>query len=214
MVQNRRSHFYEGFIYHLLVDPALRRVRQFVRSRISRGSSVIDIGCGTGELLFSLADWCSYLVGVETSSRMWSFASRKARARSLKNLRFVLGDGARLASMSNASFDYATACMVLHEMNADQRVPVLQEMHRVATTLILVDYKLPQPNNLVSTFCRFIELMAGSSHYRNFKSFQEKGGLDVLLTGAELNVEADISFLKGCLHLVQAGHTPQKRRRE
>jgi 2-polyprenyl-3-methyl-5-hydroxy-6-metoxy-1,4-benzoquinol methylase len=73
MAQKLQDSFYDGWLYHLFVDPVLRRVHRLVRSQVKSGSTLIDIGCGTGELLFSLADVGSELVGVETSKRMWSF---------------------------------------------------------------------------------------------------------------------------------------------
>jgi 2-polyprenyl-3-methyl-5-hydroxy-6-metoxy-1,4-benzoquinol methylase len=79
MAQKLQDSFYDGWLYHLFVDPVLRRVHRLVRSQVKSGSTLIDIGCGTGELLFSLADVGSELVGVETSKRMWSFADRQAR---------------------------------------------------------------------------------------------------------------------------------------
>ena len=63
MAQKHQDNFYDGWLYHLFVDPVLRRVRRLVRDQVTAGSSLIDIGCGTGELLFSLADRCSELVG-------------------------------------------------------------------------------------------------------------------------------------------------------
>jgi SAM-dependent methyltransferase len=116
MPQKRNDHFYEGWLYHFLVDPLLRRVHRLVRSQVKPGSTLIDIGCGTGELLFSLADVGAELVGVETSKRMWSFADRQARARGFNNVQILFGDAAKLENFSASSFDYAIACMVLHEM--------------------------------------------------------------------------------------------------
>ena len=143
MDQERKDHFYEGWLYHFLVDPLLRRVHQLVRSQVKPGSTLIDIGCGTGELLFSLADLSSQLVGVETSKRMCSFANRQARRRGFNNVQIFFGDGAKLDNFSAGSFDYAIASMVLHEMEASQRLPVLKEMKRLAPHLIVVDYRVP-----------------------------------------------------------------------
>jgi len=156
MVQKRKDHFYEGWLYHFLVDPLLRRVRRLVRSQVKPGSTLIDIGCGTGELLFSLADVGAKLVGVETSKRMWSFANGQARRRGYNNVQILLGDGAKLQSFSAGFFDYALACMVLHEMDVGQRLPVLKEMRRLAPQVIVVDYRVPPPANLATATCRFI----------------------------------------------------------
>lgn len=203
MAQNPQDSFYDGRLYHLLIDPFLRRVRRLVRDQITPGSSLIDIGCGTGELLFSLADRCSELVGVETSSRMWSYANRRTQNQSHSNLQFILGDGAELRDFPTDYFDFATACMVLHEMDASQRLPVLREMHRLARNLVLVDYRVPPPVNFAAAICRIIERLAGQHHYLNYLSFTGDGGLSTLLDILDLEIHLEVPFHNRCLHLVQ-----------
>ena len=205
MPQERKNHIYEGWLYHFLVDPLLKRVHRLVRSQVKPGSTLIDIGCGTGELLFSLADVGSELVGVETSKPMWSFANRRVQAQSLTNMRFVLGDAAELGDFSAGSFDYAIACMVFHEMDASQRLPVLKEMQRLAPHVILVDYRVPPPANLAAAMCRFIERLAGRRHFRNYTSFINNGGLLSLYETLGLPVQREITFYSNCLHLVLVG---------
>ena len=202
MPQKRKDHFYEGWLYHILVDPLLRRVHRLVRSQVKPGSTLIDIGCGTGELLFSLADVGSELVGVETSKRMWSFADRQARARGFNNVQILFG-GAKLENFLAGSFDYAIACMVLHEMDASQRLPVLKEMQRLAPHVILVDYRVPPPANLAAAMCRFIERLAGRRHFRNYTSFINNGGLLALYESFSLSGRMEITLYSRCLHLVK-----------
>ena len=183
----------------------MRRVHRLVRSQVKPGGTLIDIGCGTGELLFSLADVGAKLVGVETSKRMWSFANRQAGRRGFNNVQILLGDGGKLQSFSAGFFDYATACMVLHEMDASQRLPVLMEMKRLAPHLILVDYRVPPPASLAVTMCRFIERLAGPRHFRNYTSFINGGGLLPLCKTLGLTVQWEITFYSHCLHLVLIG---------
>jgi SAM-dependent methyltransferase len=205
MVQKRTDHFYEGWLYHFLVDPLLKRVRRLVRSQVKPGSALIDIGCGTGELLFSLSDGGSELVGVESSKRMWSFANGQVRRRGFNNVQILFGEGAKLQSFSADFFDYALACMVLHEMDSSQRLPVLKEMQRLAPNLILVDYRVPPPTNLVTAMCRFIERLAGPRHFNNYTSFINGGGLLSLCKTLGLTVQREIPFYSHCLHLVLLG---------
>ena len=201
MDQERKNHFYEGWLYHFFVDPLLRRVHRLVRSQVKPGSALIDIGCGTGELLFSLADVGSELVGVETSKRMWSFANQQARRRGFNNVQILLADGAKLENFSTGFFDYAIACMVFHEMDANQRLPVLKEMQRLAVHVILVDYLVPPPTNLAVTMCRFIERLAGPRHFRNYTSFINGGGLLSLSETLGLTAQKQLTFYSHCLQL-------------
>ncbi len=201
MVHKRKNHFYEGWLYHLFVDPALRRMRRMIGAQVEPGSTLIDIGCGTGELLFFLADMCSELVGIEASYRMWDYASKRVGA--FSPVRILHGDGARLEDFSNGHFDYATACMVFHEMEESQRFPVLREMQRVARTLILVDYRVPPPTNIEASLCRLIERLAGKTHYGNYTSFARAGGLPFLMKAVDLTIQKEISFQRECFCLVK-----------
>ena len=204
MAQKHQDNFYDAWLYHLFVDPSLRKIRRLVRREVKPGSSLIDIGCGTGELVLSLADWCKELVGVETSQRMWSYAHQRALDQGLTNVRIILADGTRLEGFLADSFDYATACMVLHEMNARQRLPVLGEMKRLARTLILVDYRLPLPVNLAALICRSIERLAGRHHYHNYCSYLEGGGLISLVETLGLTVQREVPFYNRCLQLLRS----------
>jgi SAM-dependent methyltransferase len=204
MAEGRRDHVYDGWIYHLAVDPVLGRARRLVRSRVRRGSSLIDMGCGTGSLLFSLADWCSDLVGVDVSRRMWSYGSRRAEALGLSRVRLIRGDATKLEAFPDSAFEYAAATMVLHEMAKERRPSLLNEMKRVARTLIIVDYRVPCTARLAATFVRFVERLGGADQYCHFRSFVDLGGLLPLLEGQGLTVEEEVPFHGGSLHLVRA----------
>ena len=203
MTHKGHQNFYDGWLYHILVDPTLRKARKLLRRQIKPGSSLIDVGCGTGELVLFLTDSCTELVGVEASHRMWAYAHERVRDLGLTNVQFIFASGEKLDAFPSGYFDYASACMVLHEMEAKQRLPVLREMQRLARTLILVDYRVPLPVNFVATICRFIERLAGGPHYGNYRSFTENGGLLPLLKSLDLSVNREIIFLKHCLHLLE-----------
>jgi SAM-dependent methyltransferase len=208
MSKKYQENFYDGWLYHLIVDPALRKARRLVRRQVTPGSSLIDIGCGTGELVLFLSDRCRQLVGVEASQGMWAYARERVRDLGLTNVRFIFASGEKVAAFPSAYFDYATACMVLHEMEAKQRLPVLREMQRLARTLILVDYRVPPPLHFVTTLCKFIERLAGSQHYRNYLSFAKGGGLLPLLETIGLTANSEVLFFNRCLHLVEANNMP------
>jgi SAM-dependent methyltransferase len=205
MAKHQDGRFYDGWLYHLVVDPALTRARRLVREQVRRGSVFIDMGCGTGALLFSLADRCSGLVGVERSGRMWAYGRRRAEALGLNQIRFVHGDGTQVDTFPDGSFDYASASMVFHEMEREKRLPLLMEMRRLASTLIIVDYRVPLLAGVSGILIRFIEGLAGRGHYRNFRSFVDLGGLAPLLMQQGLAIEEEIPLHGSSLHLLRAG---------
>ncbi len=54
-----KSLFFYGPIYHRLFDPQLAEAREVTVDLVAGGSSVLDIGCGTGLLCFALRVGCS-----------------------------------------------------------------------------------------------------------------------------------------------------------
>ncbi len=204
MTERRPPRFYEGVFYHLVIDPMLQQVRRRIRKRIEPGSSVVDVGCGTGELLIFLADRCPRLAGVELSECMAAYARSRVRALGLRHIAVTYGDGADLQTVSPASFDYASASMVFHEMEKPRRLPVLRNMAQVGRTLVLVDYAAPLPRNGTGSLIRLIERLGGRQNNANFRSFVKSGGLLPLLKSAGLTVQEDIVLLQNTLHLVTA----------
>jgi len=156
MPEPRQDHFYEGTIYHVLIDPLMAHVRRLIRRRVPLRTTLLDVGCGTGELLLSLGDRCTSATGIEASRRLARYAARRMAGR--KDIRIVHGDGACLTGEER--FDVATAVMVFHEMDEAGRLPVLDHMRRVARTLVLVDYASPLPGRLRPFFIRTIERLS------------------------------------------------------
>jgi SAM-dependent methyltransferase len=205
MAKHEGSRFYDGWLYHIVADPALARARRLVRDQVRRGSALIDMGCGTGALLFSLADKCPDLIGVERSGRMCAYGRKRAQALGLGRIRFLQGDATRLHSLPDGSFDYASASMVVHEMEREKRLPLLKEMRRLARTLIIVDYRVPLAAGLPGIFIHLIEGLVGKDHYRHFRSFLDHGGLAPLVMKQGLFVEHEAPLHGSSLHLLRMG---------
>jgi SAM-dependent methyltransferase len=68
------SHY--GRAYHLLIDPVLKAHRDSVFDRVTPGTAVLDVGCGTGELAFALReDRGCRVVGADLSQKMLGFST-------------------------------------------------------------------------------------------------------------------------------------------
>jgi ubiquinone/menaquinone biosynthesis C-methylase UbiE len=86
--------FEPQFMYSIgSVDPALLRSLE-----PRRGDRVLDVGCGTGDptLLFAQLVAPGRVLGLDPSPGMLAVARRRARHRGVTNVRFQVGDAARL----------------------------------------------------------------------------------------------------------------------
>lgn len=97
---------------------------------IKRGDRILDLCCGTGTLTVLLAelfyDDCSIL-GVDLSQGQIAQAQKKDI---YPNLKFIVMDANNL-QFNNESFDKIIISAALHEMDKNQRLNVLSEVHRV-----------------------------------------------------------------------------------
>lgn len=197
-----KSLLYYGAVYHWVFDPQLAEARQITVDLIAEGSSVLDIGCGTGLLCFALSEQkhCR-VVGLDLSLRMLEFA-RKSNP--FQDVTFVHKDATDLSAFGDHSFDYATLLMIVHELSRSQQVRVLTEALRVANKVIIIDSVAPLPQNAGGIGIRIVEATFGRDHNPNFKAFLAGGGIRGMLKecGLPINVEYASVFWRNCREVV------------
>jgi len=196
-----QNHFYDGWIYRKLLDPSLRGIRIRISRLIPENSTVLDVGCGTGDQLFFISEQIKSGLGVELSANMINTCQEQARLRKITNFEFLLADASNLANLDNQAFDYAITSMVIHEMSEEVRIPVLKEMMRIGKQLILVDWIYPQPPMLKKFSTHLVERFAGKEHYAGFRSFMGQGGMPALIKTLGLDVVETQITGKGTIQL-------------
>lgn len=132
-----------AFINRYLGDA--RALKQTLLAEIERADlrkfSVLDVGCGSGELLRMVAEFAARgnretrLIGLDlnpissSTTRKWS--------RDFPEIVSVQGDALRLP-FADDIFDYAISSLFFHHLTDDQIVVVLREMSRVARRGVVV----------------------------------------------------------------------------
>jgi ubiquinone/menaquinone biosynthesis C-methylase UbiE len=106
-----------------------------------------------------------------------------------------LGDATRLP-YSGYSFDLVTGILTLHEMPNQIRSTVLSEVVRVMKPdgrILLIDYHpgpIRFPKGWMSkTVILFFEIMAGREHFKAYRDFLSRNGLDPLISSQSLKVK-------------------------
>lgn len=87
---------------------------------LSGGKSLLDFGCGAGELLIYYVPNYEKVVGVDFSSSMLFEAEKKIWQQNYKNVDLILADDRTIWDRLNSSFDRITATAVVQYLTPEQ----------------------------------------------------------------------------------------------
>lgn len=196
-----------GTFYGTLVDPLLKRLRTKISLEIDPGESVIDIACGTGAQLFSLAQKAGSVTGIDLSESMIRYANKSAAKNGFGNAEFMIADATDLSAFYGQKFDAAILSLALHQFHPDLYKIILNEIVKISGRLILLDYAVPLPRNLAGTGSRIAEFLAGREHFKNFRHYYRLGGLQHILPENRFSTLKSSLHGKGAFQLVVARRT-------
>lgn len=199
---NNKFHWYDGWFYDKIIAPNQDKLFDQVKKLIEPDSKVIDVGCGTGRLEFTLSDKCKSALGIDISKRNIDMANLSLLRHPDVKISFKHNNLREIISDVNVHFDYAVLTYVIHEVNEDERLDILTEVSGVADKIIIGDYIVPGIKGLGGFLSELIEFIAGKEHYRNYKSYMANGGIYYLADKAGLKVIDEISNHSLSNHIV------------
>ena len=209
------NHWYDGLFYDLFIAPNQDKVFALVKEMLPEGSTLLDVGCGTGRLASQLLDKCEKIVIIDPSERNINIARRKLAGIAPEKLTIKHMDALEFLVKNNFHFDFVIMSYVLHEVNEEDRDVLLYASSAAGGRIILVDYLVPQPRNYCGALNQLVEYAAGTCHYRNFKSFLRINGLKGLLEKVPLNVLGEVRNQPCSSHIVvvegKNGHNREAR---
>ena len=100
-------------------------------ARPTREKTVLDLGSALGDVCFLLAPHVERAIGIDASPRAVELAEGRRRERGLSNVRFLRGDVAELAGISDASVDVAGAFDLLEHVDDDTVRRMLRTLPRI-----------------------------------------------------------------------------------
>ena len=189
-IQNK-FHWYDGRFYDKVIAPNQKELFSQIIGLIKPKAKIIDVGCGTGFFSFSVAEKCTSVLGIDLSNKNIDRANRNLNRKSSAKLKFRHSTIEELVS-ENEHFDYAVMTYVIHEVNENERIPLLLEMSKVADKIIIGDYLVPQPRSFSGKLTAMVEYIAGTEHYTNFRNYERNGGIHYLAEKAGLSIETEI----------------------
>jgi ubiquinone/menaquinone biosynthesis C-methylase UbiE len=192
MTKNK-NHWYDGWFYDKLIAPNQDQLFGQIKNLVYADSIIIDVGCGTGRLAFGLADKCKSVLGIDLSKRNIDRANLTLHQNPDSKISFKNSDIGEIINKRQIHFDYAVLTYVIHEVDEEERINLLNEISRIADKIIIGDYLVPKPKGFRSYLSEIIEFIAGAEHYRNYKSYVANGGIKSLANKAKFKIIHEIS---------------------
>jgi 2-polyprenyl-3-methyl-5-hydroxy-6-metoxy-1,4-benzoquinol methylase len=111
-------------------DPQYVKTMEETMALLAKSDSVLDFGCGSGEISIGLASRVERILGIDTSGKMIELADEKACEQEIKNAVFREMDVFD-SSLNNKSFSAIVAFNVFHLV--DDAGKVLKRLHQLLT---------------------------------------------------------------------------------
>lgn len=191
-----------ALIYTLFIDPLLSGPRKAVCDRIDPAARVIDIACGPGTLAMDLAGKASSVTGIDLDGNLISFAAARAAKKGIPNISFESRDASHLSVYHDAEFDVAVTSMAVHQFPEELALSIIREMKRIAHKVIIADYSCPLPTGFSGSLAHGIERITKGDHYRNFRNYMSRGGLQWFTSSSELEISSEITRGNGVFVIV------------
>jgi len=187
MAKNK-NHWYDGWFYDTIIAPNQDKLFGQIRDMIGPDSDIVDIGCGTGRFEFAIAGKCRSVLGIDLSERNIKMAKRNLFRNPVDKISFHHGNLTEIINEGDKHFDFAVLTYVIHEVDKEERIDLLKQATGIAEKIIIGDYVVPKPKGFNGFLSELIEFVAGSDHYRNYKSYMADGGMEFLADSAGLRI--------------------------
>lgn len=200
-MKENKDHWYDGWFYDKIIAPNQDKLFGQIKNLIEPQSTIIDVGCGTGRLALAFGDHCKSVLGIDLSKRNIDRAQYMLKRQPNRNISFKHCYLNEITREEQPHFDYAVMTYVIHEVNEDERVNLLKEIAKVADKIIIGDYLVPRPKGIGGYISKTIEFIAGTEHYRNYKSYMANGGINDLASKANLRIIDEITNEPSTSHI-------------
>lgn len=199
-----KNHWYDGWIYAKLIDTQPIPFRHKILNYLNQNSTVLDVGCGTGGFTMEISKKCKHVVGIDISRKQILQAQNRIKNSEVKNIEFIHINAKNIVEIFDTKFDFALLTLILHEINHQDRIELLEAVSKIAETIIILEYNVPHPYNVWGILTRTIEFFAGKNHFTNFLDFKKRGGINKILKESNFQISEEKINSKNIFKIVLA----------
>lgn len=111
--------FWDGIAEKYAAQPvkdvaAFQRKQAITREHLRPGSTVLEIGCGTGSLALAMSPFAGQILALDVSAEMVRIANQKKQTQGVINVTFRHGSVNELTTLEREHFDSVWAYSILH----------------------------------------------------------------------------------------------------
>ncbi|MDN5200260.1 class I SAM-dependent methyltransferase [Fulvivirgaceae bacterium BMA10] len=163
----------KGWIKSKTTDRYLRPLREQLISMIEPGTSIVEFGCGTGDLLFRASSQIQRGKGFDSSKSLIAFAKEKKRSSSVDNLEFICADIGKHDFLMER-FDYGIASLFIHALPKVNRKQVLGKLSNISGKILIADF-IPPGSFKERCWLHIDEMTTG--HYQHYLTYCREDGM-------------------------------------
>lgn len=171
----------KGKIKANTVDRYLRPIRLQVVELVKTNSTVLELGCGNGDLLFKLSNKINSGIGIDSSRQLIGYATDRIEKEQVVNLEFKLIDILKEIPLETEK-DYFIASLLFHILPWENSVELTEKMINNTETTIICGFS--KPENFKQKLLLWFD-QRFTKHYRNFKEYADNGFTEGLLNSIQ-----------------------------
>ncbi|WP_149272927.1 class I SAM-dependent methyltransferase [Pareuzebyella sediminis] len=171
----------KGKIKANTVDRYLLPIRLQIVELIKPNSTVLEFGCGNGDLLFKLSNKIISGVGIDNSKKLIAYANARIGREQVINLEFKLIDILKDTFLETEK-DYFIASLLFHILPWENSVELIEKMSSNAKTTVICGFS--KPENFKQKLLLWLD-QRFTKHYRNFQEYEENGFTEGLLNSIQ-----------------------------
>ncbi len=180
-------------------DRVLAPLRDELLALLPADGRVLEVGCGTGDLLRKSSTKIAHGLGVDTDCAMIDFAEQERQRMQLDNLTFRCMNA---LAVKEQQFDVATSTLCLHEMPATLACETLAFMLEVAETVVIADYTRAR-SRAGRLSMELDEMISG--HYGHYRRYRRAGEIPAYAERVNASVLQTTASVIDGIHIWKVG---------